>query len=369
MIPKYIRLSNILREQLEASALSGANKLPTEKALCDKYHVSRQTIREALSILEKDNLIVKKQGSGTYINFQAKNQARRIAIIVGSDSDYIFPNFISELRTQFQKAGYKADIFRHENSYLSERALLENIMREGYSGIVVEPVKSSLPSPNAEAYEHLKSSGCKLLFIWAANPNLSSHPCIRADDVFGGYIAGKHLILNGHTNISLFLNRDDICGINRYNGFLTAASDYGIVPRDDMVCWYYDNDIRMLRLHDKSAFIKHSVDFFKKSTAVICQNDEVAYWLIKTFSQSGIRVPEDISIISFDNSYLSDFASSHITSLSHKKGELTAIICESLIRLINGETIPRTALSWKIIKRSSDIVLKNNSSGADLDSD
>ena len=67
MAIKYKWLEERLKILIEKSVDSGIIRLPTEAALCDRYKVSRQTVRQALSLLEKEGLIEKRQGSGSYI--------------------------------------------------------------------------------------------------------------------------------------------------------------------------------------------------------------------------------------------------------------------------------------------------------------
>ena len=88
-------------------------------------------------------------------------------------------------------------------------------------------------------------------------------------------------------------------------------------------------------------------------TAVICQNDEIAYWLIRELRYAGIRVPEDVSVVSFDNSYMSDLNSVRITTLSHDQ-ELGTAAAAALLKIIQGEPVLSEDLSWKLIQKGSD---------------
>ena len=89
-------------------------------------------------------------------------------------------------------------------------------------------------------------------------------------------------------------------------------------------------------------------------TAVICQNDEIAYWLIRELRYAGMRVPEDVSVVSFDNSYMSDLNSVRITTLSHEKQELGTAAASALLKIIQGEPVLSEDLSWKLIQKGSD---------------
>ena len=65
--PLYIKLADELRMQIQTNLLKENEKLPTEQELCQKYGVSRITVRKALSILTDEEMLIKKQGKGTYV--------------------------------------------------------------------------------------------------------------------------------------------------------------------------------------------------------------------------------------------------------------------------------------------------------------
>lgn len=86
MPAKYLQLASQLKNLIQQNQQKdfyennsgAAYQLPTEAALCQMYHVSRQTVRKALSVLEEEHLIQKRQGSGSYAvpNLRQKGQTR-----------------------------------------------------------------------------------------------------------------------------------------------------------------------------------------------------------------------------------------------------------------------------------------------------
>lgn len=76
MAIKYKWLSGLLREWIVQAARKGINKLPSEQELCQRYQVSRQTVRLALSVLENEGLIEKRKGSGSYITGLSADSAK-----------------------------------------------------------------------------------------------------------------------------------------------------------------------------------------------------------------------------------------------------------------------------------------------------
>lgn len=70
--PRYLQIANLLRQQIEKGNPAVGSLLPTEQQLCDRYLISRHTVREALRLLEKDQMVVRRQGSGTTVIARAR---------------------------------------------------------------------------------------------------------------------------------------------------------------------------------------------------------------------------------------------------------------------------------------------------------
>ena len=95
MSPKY----QLVADALRADILEGRypKTLPTEQALCAQFQVRRQTVRQALSLLESERLIDRKQGSGSHVRQQKEPVPGRrmsIAVVTTYISDYIFPSIL-----------------------------------------------------------------------------------------------------------------------------------------------------------------------------------------------------------------------------------------------------------------------------------
>ena len=97
MTPKYEQLVQELRAALPQWYADGQRKLPGEQALAAQLSVSRQTLRQALAVLEQEGLIEKRRGSGSFLCPAAARQDRRIAVIATSLSDYIFPSLLKDV--------------------------------------------------------------------------------------------------------------------------------------------------------------------------------------------------------------------------------------------------------------------------------
>jgi GntR family transcriptional regulator len=88
-IPLYYQIETILRQKILSGQFLPASLLPSEDALAEEYHVSRITIRQALSLLEKDGLVVRQRGKGTFVSEHADSEAIEPPKLSGSIEDLI----------------------------------------------------------------------------------------------------------------------------------------------------------------------------------------------------------------------------------------------------------------------------------------
>ena len=84
MAIKYKWLAERLELLILKNIQAGIHKLPTEQQLCTRYHVSRQTVRMAMAILEEKGLIVRKQGSGAYITGRSQKPLGNVCLLYTS---------------------------------------------------------------------------------------------------------------------------------------------------------------------------------------------------------------------------------------------------------------------------------------------
>ncbi len=219
----------------------------------------------------------------------------------------------------------------------------------------MEGSKSALPTPNTDLYEKLKAVGTELLFLHNKYDALPDEICIKDDNYYGGYLLANHLAELGHTRVAGIFKMDDKQGPERYFGAFCCLRDQNVALSDKNVGWFHSTDVEGLEKRQDSRFL---ATFIKERlfdcTAVICYNDEIAYWLIKELSYAGIRVPRDVSVVCFDNTYLSELSKIRITTLTHKPHEMGSCVADSMIRMLQGIPVVSQELPWELVRKESD---------------
>lgn len=353
---KYETLSKQLTEQIAHNLEQGITALPTEAQLCAHYGVSRQTVRAALTLLRQKGLIESRQGSGSFATgLSPAASENRIPILIASSQEYIYPHLLSDIRLSLNEKGYQLDVLSTDNHISIERTHLLSLLEDPPRGLIVEGAKSALPTPNFDLYERLKAAGTRLLFIHGCCPTLSGEVCIKDDNYYGGYLLAGHLAGLGHTRIAGLFKLDDAQGPERYLGAACCLRDLGITLQDENVGWFVSSDLEALQKKQDTRFLAfYSKERLSDCTAVICYNDEIAYWLVKELSYSGIRVPRDLSVVCFDNSYLSDLSKIRITTLTHRPHEMGRRVADTMVQLLKGVPAVSQEIPWELVRKESD---------------
>lgn len=353
MAAKYQTLAETLRQELLHQGQHGY-KLPTEQELSERYGLSRQTVRHALQMLEQEGLIQRRQGSGSFSTGRGGSTSRQVAVVATFLDDYIFPTILHDAQSVFAREGYSTLVYATENEVSTERDILQQLLSQPVAGILVEGAKTALPNPNLQLYRQLRDSGVPLLFLHGACAELKGVPCISDDNYAGGYLLARHLLDKGHRSIAGIFKSDDLQGPQRYHGCVSAIRDAGLPLRDRSFLWYDTQDrLEMVNLNDISLLRRFLDVRLDKSTAVICYNDEIAFLLIRELLARGVRVPQDVAVVSFDNSYYSQISQVPITSLRHPVPRMGQVAAEQLLRMLQGESSHSRALPWELVERAS----------------
>lgn len=354
MAAKYIQLADLMRGEIVHLRSIGENRLPTEKELTESYGVSRQTVRNALNLLEEEGLIERRQGSGSYIREKILGIGmKQIAVITTFIDDYIFPSILHDAQSIFEQNGYSTLIYATENKVSKEREILKSLLEKEISAILIEGSKTALPTPNADLFIRFRMLGIPVLFIHGEYQNLKEFPSVLADDYAGGYMLAEYLIAKGHRKIAGIFKNDDMQGSERYYGYLSALVRHDLLFDEKSICWYDTDERKEIVDEDDKTKIDRIIERIGETTAAVCYNDEIAYALIRRLSERGYRIPEDIAIVSFDDSFYSRIGTVPITSLAHRDQRTGKTAAGMLMAMLKGEEVNSIRLRWEIKERAS----------------
>lgn len=333
-VAKYQLVVEWIQQNIRQGNLAAGDRLESENEIGVRFGISRQTVRHALSILEMDGIIESRQGSGNYVKQQvqapeAAVRSKTVVIVSTYVNAYIFPNIIQGMERVLEKAGWKIRIMFTHNQFETERKILDRLLQDNdIDGLIIEPTRSGLPNPNLDYYKSLRDKEIPIVFFHSYYLDMDI-PHISLDDIMAGYVAAKYLLDRGHQKISGIFKLDDGQGHRRYGGYVKALVEAGIKIRDRRVIWIdteEESDMDIIR----EKILKR----LRNSTACVCYNDTVANHLMQLCADEDIRIPEDLSIVSVDNSELAKLGMVPLTSVIHPMEALGEKTAQNLLELM-----------------------------------
>ena len=310
----------------------------------DKTHeVSVSTIERVEKALEEYDYVP---------NINARNLAQNKSKIIGlamkpraDKSSNIFKDpFISEVIGGIEKTVREAGYFMMIYASDDMNELLKQVSTWNVDGLLLFGLLGEDGAAVRRKYK--KPVVCIDIYNMVCDPPVYS---VGLEDEAGAYKAVRYLTDLGHRKIA-FLS-DDIIGVDRerFRGYKKALNDAGIEYKDD----------NYLKLNPWEEEIEQSLsDICRKSqnfSAVFCTSDLYAVQLTAKLFDSGIRVPEDISVIGFDDNALSKYHRPGITTVHQDMEKKGIVAAETLIRLLKGLEVEKSMnqLATNLVIRDS----------------
>lgn len=172
--------------------------------------------------------------------------------------------------------------------------------------------------------------------------------CVYIDNFGAAYAATKHLIDFGHRQIALVRGiKHHQDAIRRFEGYKQSLADAGIE---------YDPELDLegnFTAQSGILAISSLLMRGKLFTAVFCANDMMAYGARLALYRQGIRVPEDVSLVGFDDQAESAFTTPPLTTMRQPAAEMGSVAARALIKLMQGEPCQLPVLTAELQRRES----------------
>lgn len=360
-----------ITEWITSGKVKPGEKIYSENELVKMFGVSRHTVRLAVGDLVHDGWLYREQGAGTFCSNKmleqlsethnpiqsSKTTGKNIGVITTFISDYIFPSIIKGIESYLSAQGYSLTFACTDNDVEKEKQCLQTMLSRNINGLIVEPTRSSNYNPNINYYLELEQNNVPYLMINQFYSQLMP-PHIIMDDEHGGYIATEHLIKLGHEKIIGVFKTDDLQGVNRMQGFIRAFREHSLPFFPEMVITYTTDDL-------ESKLLDQLLQFFmtdRKPTAIVCYNDQLALQVLNMLRSHGLNVPEDVSIVGYDDSFLAEATDVKLTSVNHPKMEMGIEAAKWIVAAVEkrGTNTHSTVYEPELVIRNSTAALNKS---------
>jgi len=324
-----------------------ANVAPStvSRVIADSPRISEKTkkkVREAMKEL------------GYHPNFIARSLANKstqvIGLVMPSSTDKVFQNpFFPEVIRGISKAA-------HEKKYALQMSTGES-EDEIYNGVVemlqgrrVDGVVLLYSRVNDKIIKYLQQNRFPFVIIGKPHKKTEEITHVDNDNYRAAKEATEHLIELGHERIAFVGgNLNYMVTIDRLRGYEEALSQVGLAQRKEYIIHE-----EFLKEGGQEA-MKELLSLSEPPTALVVADDLMALGVLNTLDEMDLNVPDDISIVSFNNVLLSEFSRPPLTSVDINIFQLGYEAAKSLIQKVENpnEPVKRIIIPYQLVKRCS----------------
>jgi LacI family transcriptional regulator, galactose operon repressor len=254
------------------------------------------------------------------VNSVARNlrsgNSHLIGFIVTNLTNYFYINVASGLNSVLKPRGYKLFYVNSFENAEIEQQNIEDMVHHSVDGLVIAPTAN-----NCKYMDEIIPAGLPTLFI-DRKPREFTRDTVLPTNFQGVYEAVVHLIKNGHTRIGFIGSRNNDTMNERHEGFLKALSDNGIShqPKLDLI-----GEIPPAPMHDLlEGYLYNIMESYLKNkpTALMIGNGLAAIGVFNYLQTHNIRIPEEIALVAFDDSFWYSTATPAISAVKQNPFEI-----------------------------------------------
>ena len=337
--PKEISISKIARE-------AGVAESTVSRALNHRAMVSEDTRKKINSLMRKYKFKLTP----------AIPIAKKIALVSGNNN---FNSYISEVFTGIYEYTQQYDlnttiIFKNVNA---KQSLLDQIREQQCSGVII-----IVPTAFRDDFDALADSDIPVILIDEA-VHKNGLGFIDHDSYSGSREAAKHLLQNGHRNIGYIR-----CGyktlnhLQRFKAYENTMKETNIEINPN---WIIETDTDSSLIESSYVKMRVLLERSPEITAVMTSNDEIAMGAMKAALEMGRNIPENLSLIGFDNYPYTRFLSPALTTVNHPAKEAGFLAVKNIHEFLSDtekRTLCQEILPTRLVIRDSTAIaskLKN----------
>jgi LacI family transcriptional regulator len=309
--------------------------------------VSEKTRKRILNVIDECGYKPNAMARGL-----VTKKTKTIGLIIPDITNPFFPEIARGAEDGASTRGYNVFLCNSDDNLEKENEYISALKEKCVDGIILTTSANS----NQEHFMTLMNSGIPISIIDEGLDAVDADiPGIFLDNYEGGYLAAKHLIDLGHKRIAcitgpLNLKNDR----DRLEGYKEALKDSKI---------NIDNSIIMQGNYKIAGGIENAKKLLSKDiTAIFACNDLMAYGVYQVLKSNGYKIPDDISVVGFDDIQLSALLDPALTTIRQPAYEMGLESAKMIIKLIEGKNIRKKVINFKpdlIVRKSTGKIVDN----------
>lgn len=236
-----------------------------------------------------------------------KRKTNTIGLIIPDISNIFFSALTKGVEDAGRKAGYNLILCDSNDKHTLELEYINTLVARGVDGIIIAMSAQSYNGKEDESFSILKNYAVPAIIVDCFN-EVSDFSTVAIDNFLGSKLAVNYLISLGHHRIACVTGplgpktNDD-----RFEGYVQAIKENQAVYDEKLI---YEGDFRYQSGYDAvQKILPH------QPTAILCLNDMMAYGAVKALKERGMIIPDDMSIMGFDDIFFSEIMDTPLSTV------------------------------------------------------
>jgi len=329
---KYITLKMVAER-------AGVSVNTASRAINNKSDINEKTKKRVLKVAQELGYVQ----NATAVALRTK-KTRTLGVVIADNRNPFYAEVLNGMEEAAREKNYHIILANTQRDYRKEEEAINLLLAKRVDGLLITPVQD-----RNDDIKKLIEANIPFVIVGRDFENIEVD-AVYNDEVKGGFFATEYLIKKGHKRIAFingFLHKSPAQG--RLEGYKKALKEHGI-PLDDMMVSVGDIDVEDGYERTKQ-MLEKNLDF----TAIFAYNDMMAFGAMQAVKEKGLRIPEDIGLVGYDDISFSSLISPSLSTIRLKKQELGAESVKLLLSRINGsrEKMKKIMLNVELIVRGT----------------
>lgn len=323
----------------EVSKLAGVSLATVSRVLNNNTPVKAETRRKVLAAM--DELGYQPNSVAQSL---ASNRSNSIGIVVPELNGPFFGTLLSDIENCFRQAGKHVIIAAGHSDEKLEKDSISFLQSRNCDALILH-----VEAVSDDYLIELMQKKVKFVLINRFVAPLYDR-CITLNNQHGGYLATRHILEHGHQHIAYISGpmwKQD--ADQRYKGHVRALTEFGIEPAEQL---FYEGDY-----HEKSGAegARRLLESNPAITAIVCANDEMAAGALTAAREVGRSLPDQLSVIGFDNVNFAHYTFPKLTTIEYPVGGMGEMAAQLILKRVYQQKINtiQTVFEPRLIERDS----------------
>ena len=308
----------------EIAELAGVSRSTVSRVLSGGAFVNKNTRDKILKIIEE-----KEYKPSIIAQSLRTNRTRTIGLVLADIENPFYSRVAKGVIDAAEAKNYNVILCNSNNDINLEERDIRTLTERGVDGFLLTTVELKM-----KTIENLRDKGFPFLLI-DCKLDIPGVNYVVNDDYYGAELATEYLINLGHKKIFFLGNRKLLSLRERYRGFKDTLKRYEINNNDNFVPTKF---IKTGGIYDIEGIIRYLLSRQENITAIFSGNDYLAVKSIEAINNNGLKVPEDISVIGYDNIKISSMIKVPLTTIRQPKYLLGKLAAEQLLEILENKS-------------------------------